>query len=258
MDPRAGRAWGSPSPTRSPSRRSTRRAFAGALDEAAELTADGAQRVPAGAGPSHGHALRPADLAAPVHRLPQLPRRCGTSRSNARVAALRDPETPVAAWSTRSSGRATVPPRSSPATGPASTASVTRPTTSPAPSRRSPRPPSGRAAARGGRARLAARGRRQGPAVRSARLLRRPGPRGDPRDDQPPGVGGRPVRRRRALRAHLRRVVPHLPAHPLDPRPHAGRAPAPRAGRAQADRRHGAGLRAHRPGHARARARRPT
>ena len=73
-----------------------------------------------------------------------------------------------------------------------------------------------------------------------------------------PGVDRRPVRRRRSLRPHLRRVVPHLPAHPLDPRPDPGRAPPAGARRAQADRRDGRGVRTDRPRHARAGARRPT
>ena len=80
--------------------------------------------------------------------------------------------------------------------------------------------------------------RRHGAALRPARQLRRRRPRGDPRDDDPPGDRARPLRRRRPLRPHLRRVDAHLPAHPLGPRPQPGRAPPGRAAGAHADRPH--------------------
>ena len=72
--------------------------------------------------------------------------------------------------------------------------------------------------AAGGRPRLAARARRHRVPVRAARQLRRPRPRGAPRDDDRPEHGARPVRRRRPLRADLRREHAHLPAHPLGER----------------------------------------
>ncbi len=76
----------------------------------------------------------------------------------------------------------------------------------------------GRCAA-GGRPRLAARAGRPCLPVRPAGQLRPPQPRRDPRDDHRPDDGARPVRRRRALRSHLRREHAHLPAHPLGQRP---------------------------------------
>ena len=100
--------------------------------------------LPAGAGPPDRDALRAADLAAPVHRLPQLPAAVERAAGGAGRRAAR-PRAPGPPASTRSSAPATGPPPSSPATGPASTASATRPTTSPDPRRRSPRPPSARA-----------------------------------------------------------------------------------------------------------------
>ena len=78
------------------------------------------------------------------------------------------------------------------------------------------------AAARRGRARLAARARRQGAALRPAGQLRGPRPRGDPGDDDPPPHRARAVRRRRALRPHLRRQHADVPAHALGARPQRG------------------------------------
>ena len=108
------------------------RAFADALDEAVGAHRGGIERVPAGAGAADRDALRAADVAAPVHRLPELPGavgraaggigspRCATRSS---APALVDEE-----FRTRDVAAA-----SSPATGPGSTASATRPTTSPIP-----------------------------------------------------------------------------------------------------------------------------
>ena len=110
----------------------------------------------------------------------------------------------------------------------------------------------------GGRPRLAARAGRHGVPVRPARQLRRPRPRGDPRDDDRPDHRARPVRRRRPLRAHLRRQHADLPAHPLGERPHPRRAARARAGDQPADVAHRRRLRLHRPRRARARASGPT
>jgi len=183
------------------------RAYVTALDEAAELTASGAEvwpQVPARpTGMLYGlqTSLHPF-IACPSYRP------LWNEPLEARVAALRDPELRARLvdeeFRTRDRSAAFLarnwagiyrlgdPPDYEP-----------RPETS----------------IRGGGRRLAAGGRRQGPALRPARLVRGPGPRGDPGDDQPPGVGRRPLRRRRPLRPHLRRLVPHLPADPLDPRP---------------------------------------
>ena len=124
--------------------------------------------------------------------------------------------------------------------------------------RRPPRRPRLGVAPAGGRPRLAARAGRRGLPVRPAGQLRGPRPRGDPDDDRPPADRARPVRRRRPLRADLRRVVPHLPAHPLGPRPHPRRPAGPRAGRAPADRSHRGHLRPDRPRHASSPASGPT
>ncbi len=70
---------------------------------------------------------------------------------------------------------------------------------------------------RGGRDRVAAGERRDELHVLAARQLPRQRPRGDPRDARAPGDDPRGRRRRRPLRADLRRQLPHLHAHPLDP-----------------------------------------
>ncbi len=105
----------------------------------------------------------------------------------------------------------------------------------------------------GGRPRLAARAGRHGAALRPAGRLRGPRPRGDAGDDGPPADGARAGRRRRPLRPDLRRLDADVPADPLGPRPHPGRAARPRAGRAPADRPHRRDLRLRRPRHPRAR-----
>ena len=66
------------------------------------------------------------------------------------------------------------------------------------------------------------------------------------------------VRRRRALRAHLRRVDPDVHAHALGARPHARRHAAARVPGEEADVRHRRALRARRPRRRSRRARRPT
>ena len=73
-----------------------------------------------------------------------------------------------------------------------------------------------------------------------------------------PTHGPRPLRRRRPLRAHLRRQHADLPAHPLGARPAPRRTPAARAGRAPADRAHRGDLRLHRSGRRSSRASAPT
>ncbi len=74
---------------------------------------------------------------------------------------------------------------------------------------------------------------------------------GDPLrgDDRPPRHRDRALRRRRPREDDLRRLRADLPAHPLGPRPHPGRAPVARDGGAQAGRRHRRRGRADRPGH---------
>ena len=66
-----------------------------------------------------------------------------------------------------------------------------------------------------------ARARRAAPADAAVLQLRRAQPRRDPRDAAPPGRRVGAVRRRRALRAHLRRVDPDVHAHALGARPRA-------------------------------------
>ena len=81
-----------------------------------------------------------------------------------------------------------------------------------------------RAHADRGRLRRDARGRRPGAALPADPQLLVGQPRAGPRDAAAPAGGPRPVRRRRPLRRDLRRLAAHVHAHPLDPRPHPGRA----------------------------------
>ena len=110
-----------------------------------------------------------------------------------------------------------------------------------------------RAHADRGRLRRDARGRGPGAALPADPQLLLGQPRAGPGDAAAPAGGPRPLRRRRALRGDLRRLAAHVHAHPLDARPHPGRAAAPRVGREEADPRHRPALRPRRPGHARAR-----
>ena len=103
-----------------------------------------------------------------------------------------------------------------------------------------------------------ARSRRRRDADAAVLQLLRRQPRRDPRDADPSRRCTRTVRRRRALRHDLRRVVSHLPADALGARSSSGREAAAGVRHPQAVSRHRGAVRALRPRGDRASERRPT
>ncbi len=200
-----------------------------------------------GPGPADRHALRAPELVPsrswPIRRTD----RCGTSRSATRRAALRDPElrARLVAEAPRTRDRSAAylatawhqmyrlgdPPDYEPPAGASAQAVADR-------EGRSPQ-----------EVVLDWLRRGRGPClpVLAAGQLRRPRPRGHPSHARAPGRRGRPGRRRRPLLAHLRRQLPHLPAHPLGTRSRPGAAPPAGGGGATPDQRHRRHLRLRRP-----------
>ena len=163
-----------------------------------------ASRRAAGVFTPDRHALRAAVVAAPLHHPSDL------SLDRAPAVGGAGGEAAAARGAVRAAGRGTGHEerhrhRAHVEVGTSSSRSAIRRTTSLRRRAARPRLPSARGVAAGSHARLDARARRHRAAVRAARQLRRRRPRGLARDDDPPADGPRPGRRRRTLRADLRR-----------------------------------------------------